>query len=93
MVYVDPYWDRFMWHEIETAPQDGTEILAAFAFERFGKPVAYYSIVRWENKKWVAQADGQRAIEAQGDCYTEYVEPFVTHWMAIPGSPTQMGEK
>lgn len=75
------------WRPIETAPQDGTEILAIYANEWMGRPDGDYSIVRWERKGWVAQADSQRAIAAQGDTYTEYVEPFVTHWMPLPEPP------
>lgn len=77
------------WQPIETAPRDGTEILAVYVCDFNGTIGADYSIVRWEQSTWRAQADGQRAIEAQGDTYTDYIEPFVTHWMPLPPPPTK----
>lgn len=74
---------------MDEAPKDGTEILACYARSWAGGGGADYSLLRWEGGRWVAQADGQRAIEAQGDCYTDYVEPFVTHWMPLPAPPLE----
>ncbi|MFT6474683.1 MAG: hypothetical protein ACJAUS_002408 [Qipengyuania sp.] len=71
------------WQPIETAPKDGTEILACDGNDRSPD----YSIVAWDKNLWVAMADGARAIEAQGDLYTDYVQPWVTHWMPLPDPP------
>ena len=84
------------WQPIETAPKDGTEILALYPVTVHGVRKADYSIVRWERThnsihRWVAQADGQRAIESQGDTWTDYIEPFVTHWMPLPEPPSEKG--
>lgn len=75
------------WQDISTAPKDGTEILAVYATDFCGKRAADYSLVRWERNKWIAQADGQRALESQGDTWTDYIEPYVTHWMPLPEPP------
>lgn len=79
------------WQPIETAPKDGTEILGLHHYKGHEPD---YSIVRWQHAKWgayawVAQADGQRAIESQTDFGTDYVEPFVTHWMNLPSPPKE----
>ena len=77
------------WQDIETAPKDGTEILALYLYKGH---VPDYSIVRWENwghghGAWVAWSDGQLVIESQTDSGTSYLEPFVTHWMPLPEPP------
>lgn len=69
------------WQPIETAPKDGTPILAV------GKGYPEISIVAWHRGKWVGMCDGQRSIESQGDTWTEYHEPYVTHWMPLPPPP------
>jgi len=79
------------WQPIETAPKDGTEILAAYVYhcDSNGKRTADYSIVRWQDRAWIALGDGQLAIESQGDTYTNYIRPFVTHWMPLPEPPKE----
>lgn len=77
------------WQPIETAPKDGTDILVVYPTHFVGRPSGDFSIVRWENNKWIAQADGQRAIEAQNDFRTEYICPFFTHWMPLPSPPKE----
>ncbi len=80
------------WETRETAPKDGTEFLAVYATTWHGRQVGDYSIVRWiagTRNDWVAQAGGQNAIEAQGDTYTEYIQPFFTHWMPLPKLPKE----
>ena len=71
------------WEPIESAPKDGTEILGIFV----GTIDTDYSLVRWDCRRWIAQADGQRAIESQGDTWTDLIEPFLTHWMPLPPPP------
>ena len=47
MVYVDPYWDRFMWQEIETAPKDGTDILAWGHWSIDPYKTMHHTCVKW----------------------------------------------
>ncbi|AHD10043.1 DUF551 domain-containing protein [Phaeobacter gallaeciensis] len=73
------------WQPIETAPKDGTEILAVYVPS--GKFSPDFSIVEWDGKSWVGKCDGYRSIEAQSDFHTNYHEPFLTHWMPLPEPP------
>jgi len=77
-------------NNLDEAPKDGTEILAAYFSDALGSVRGDYSIVRWDNGRWVAQADGQPAIEAQSDFRTDYIEPFCTHWMPLPEPPRNL---
>lgn len=72
------------WQPIETAPRDGTEILAVW-FEHPDRPD--YSIVEWSERGWVGKCDGSKAIESEGYWGTKYRTPFVTHWMPLPEPP------
>lgn len=76
--------EALTWHPIETAPKDGREILGVYA--PTGPYPPDYSIVAWEGR-WLGKCDSQRAIESQGDFGTEYIEPFLTHWMPLPPPP------
>ncbi len=73
-----------MWQPIETAPKDGTQILALYLYKGHAPD---YSIVEWNKDGWMGMCDGARAIEAQGDTFTDYHEPFVNLWMPLPEPP------
>jgi hypothetical protein len=78
------------WRDIETAPKDGTQILACAQLSEnltAQGHVPDISIVKWDRDDWVAMADGYHAIKSQGDCWTTYHEPYVTHWMPLPEPP------
>ena len=75
------------WQDISTAPKDGTQILAcALLSESLTAQghVPDISIVKWDRDDWVAMADGYHAIKSQGDLWTTYHEPYVTHWQPLP---------
>jgi len=63
------------WHPMETAPKDGTNILA-FDPADTDEVCQGYVVVRWHRDEWV---------EASGEQYQTY-KP--THWMPLPGKPT-----
>jgi hypothetical protein len=65
-----------MWQPIETAPKDGTPILA---WPCEGMPY----VVRWEHR-----VSGYKWIEAGGEGYEQY-EP--TNWMPLPEPPKGEG--
>lgn len=74
------------WQPIETAPKDGTEVLAC-AID-YPEDISIVSFRRGHyGNTWVGMCDGVPAIEAQGDTFTEYHTPFVTHWMPLPEPP------
>lgn len=80
------------WQPIETAPRDGTQILACAQLSD-GLIVQGYtpdqSIVKWcdREKDFIAMADGYFSIKSQGDMWTTYHEPYVTHWRPLPPPP------
>ena len=79
------------WQTIDTAPKDGTEVLACaikypdeisiVAFRRYEVSYGRYAA------DWVGMCDGVPAIKDEGDTYTNYHLPFVTHWMPLPEPP------
>lgn len=82
------------WQSIETAPKDGTEILAVFSndYGYQNKPTVYGPwTVSFICNRWVATWEGRRVIESEGYWGTEYKEPPLdpTHWMPLPEPPTQ----
>lgn len=75
MVYVDPYWDRFTWQPIETAPKDRAVLVYGPALDPQG--VKFTSNVRTaipSGNEWIGHGDYFRLIP--------------THWMEIPEPPT-----
>lgn len=88
------------WQPIETAPKDGTQILAcAQISEHLTAAIISsqghlpdLSIVKWDNreKDFIAMADGYMSIKSQGDTWTTYHEPYVTHWMPLPIPPATL---
>jgi len=79
------------WQPIETAPKDGSEVLGVYKPESYS---ADYSIIRWNERRktWVAMADGSDSIQSQGDTWTYYHEPYITHWMPLPKPPALAGK-
>ena len=88
------------WRPIETAPRDGTQILAcAQLSEHLTAAIISsqghlpdLSIVKWDDreKDFIAMADGYMSIKSQGDNWTTYHEPYVTHWMPLPIPPATL---
>ncbi len=73
------------WQSMDSAPKDGTEILGVYAW---GKNSGFdFSVIRWDGQSWTGLCDGDLSIAAQGDGYTDYHEPFCTHWMHLPEPP------
>lgn len=71
--------DAAAWRPIESAPRDGTPILAC-GFQRFdagSPPEPFVSIICWSGNRW---QDGTIADQ-----------PTPTHWMSLP-APPQEGE-
>ena len=85
------------WQPIETAPRDGTQILACAQLSEHLAAQGHVpdlSIVRWDDreKDFIAMADGYMSIKSQGDTWTTYHEPYVTHWMPLPTPPAALKE-
>jgi len=71
------------WRLMDTAPKDGTEILAGGPYEEIGV-VAFDS----PSDTWFYTVDGDTAIDYQTDCSTLYKEMSVPqYWMPIPKKP------
>lgn len=74
------------WQPIETAPKDGTAILAwpiwggGFYSPEGETQIAY--VMRWEERKSIW-------VEASGE---EYMQCSPTHWMPLPPAPKKGGE-
>ena len=81
-----------MWQPIETAPKDGTEIMAVFSND-YGyqeKPTVYGPwTVAFRKGKWMASWDDSYVIEAEGYWGVEHKETPLdpTHWMPMPKTP------
>jgi hypothetical protein len=83
-----------IWQPIETAPKDGTEIIAVFSND-YGyqeKPTVYGPwTVSFRNGMWMASWGDCRVIESEGYWGTDYkrapLDP--THWMPLPEPPTK----
>ena len=70
------------WQPIETAPKDGTAILAYWDCSLNGRIIdndKCYAITRRKNSSWVNFEDDD----------DEYSEP--THWMPLPKRPADLG--
>lgn len=67
-----------MWQPIESAPKDGTAILAFWNMEIDGRLIRNddcYALARWNGHEWVSVDDEDRS----------YTDP--THWMPLPPAP------
>jgi len=73
------------WQPIETAPKDGTTILA---WGPYSEPATYQWRTNVRLVGWVPVWDGFLVIEYQSDFGTEYktADPL-THWMPLPQPP------
>ncbi|PRD42062.1 hypothetical protein C5748_18060 [Phyllobacterium phragmitis] len=69
---------------IETAPRDGTQILA-YAKGSFSSGEHYYAVAQW------AQADPDFPRTVDGWFLTFAIQP--THWMPLPPAPRQAGKE
>ena len=80
------------WMLIDTAPKDGTEVLAVFSNDYgyqkeptvYGPWTAFYV-----DGKWYASWDNYFVIDSCGDCCSERRETPLdpTHWMPLPKPP------
>ena len=82
------------WQPIETAPKDGTEIVAVFSKDYgFQEAPTVYGpwTVAFRRGRWMASWGGDSVIERESDFSTEYKEAEMdpTHWMPIPAPPVQ----
>jgi hypothetical protein len=73
------------WQPIETAPKDGTHILA---WSRYDEP----HIVGWSGAgagrgRWLSYGCDGPAISSQSDFGTDYQESMPTHWQPLPEPP------
>ena len=75
------------WQPIETAPKDGTQVLACDI--SYPEDISIVSYFGRQGYTWVGMCDGVPAIESQGDTFTDYHNPFVTHWWPLPETPTK----
>jgi len=67
-----------MWQPIETAPKDGTEILAYYGQEGRGQIL----ILAWD-ENWWGPGNGDWVLNGEKD----YATP--THWMPLPAPPIE----
>jgi hypothetical protein len=77
-------WERLMseWLPIETAPKDGTTILA------WSKYLLEPVTAAWRRNAWMASWEKGAVIEYQGDYGTEYKDASpLTHWQPLPTPP------
>ena len=81
------------WQPIETAPRDGTEIIAVFSSDYGGtqeKPTVYGPwTAAFRRNKWMASWDDASVVEREGYWGTDYMETPLdpTHWMPLPEPP------
>ena len=70
------------WQPMDSAPKDGTMILAASRYS----DTAF--TVRWDGREWEAVWDGFMVIAGQDDFGTDYQKPGPLHaWMPLPAPP------
>lgn len=80
------------WQPIETAPKDGTEIIAIYCCD-YGyqeKPTVYGPwTVSFLMGKWMASWGNSTVIESEGYWGSDYKVPDIdpTHWQPLPPPP------
>jgi len=80
------------WQPIETAPKDGTEVIACFS-NNYGfqeNPTTYGPwTCAFRNGKWMASWGDRAVIYSESWAGTEYQEAEIdpTHWMPLPSPP------
>jgi len=67
------------WKRIETAPMDGTNILA-FARGQYGPRDVYYGVAQW-----AVDGPGKIQPHVEGWFWPFAIRP--THWMPLPSPP------
>lgn len=72
------------WQSIETAPKDGTQILATG--HNYGNPEMsrHYAVVQWTERGWVDQEDKSDLWE---DAEPPFPYTYLTHWSPLPEEP------
>ena len=76
------------WDLIDSAPKDGTPILAIGVYGD-GKVCYEVGVVAFERGGWFYQADGATVIEREDWGITDYSEmTVITHWMPLPEPPS-----
>ena len=77
------------WQLIETAPKDGTQILAWS--EYLLSPVTVFWSPNAPNRgAWKSCWECQEVIDYQSDFGTQYKDPNpLSHWMPLPSPPTR----
>lgn len=72
------------WQTIDTAPRDGTAILATGL--NLGSPGQgrHYALARWERCEHPSPDDWSGWYEPDGEGGPYY---WLTHWMPLPGHP------
>ena len=73
------------WQPIETAPKDGTAILASGVNLGTG-PGRHYAVCSWEHCAEPRPEDWSGWYETDGDGGPY---PWLTHWMPLPAPPGQ----
>jgi hypothetical protein len=69
-----------MWQPIETAPKDGTHVLAFRAVKLF-EPAHHYWIVRW------GSCTGKLGLKRAWVMLGKNTKVAPTHWMPLPEPP------
>ncbi len=70
-----------MWQKIETAPKDGSYVLASgWDYNRSGG-TRHYAVVRWSDGGW-REGELPWANDDEGLLY-------LTHWMPLPAPPAE----
>jgi hypothetical protein len=74
------------WMPIETAPQDGSQILLWGPCMQIS--VGYFQQhSSWGEEPWMLTADGCMAIERMSDFGVDYRTASPTHWQPLPSPP------
>ena len=70
------------WQSMDSAPKDGTTILAASRYS----DTAF--TVRWDGREWEAVWDGYFVVEYMSEEDVSYQKPNPLHaWMPLPALP------
>lgn len=71
------------WYNADTAPKDGTVIIAATNDRIVG-------LVEFCFNRWHSWHDGAEVITAQGDWGTDHADAFFTQWTHLPKLPNHI---
>jgi hypothetical protein len=78
--------ERGVWRGMESAPRDGTSILASVRASEQGP--ADIDVVRWaiRDERWIA-------ADSDPGCIIVYADAEITAWMPLPASMPRLREK